>query len=319
MADNRHGLQSAGRSILGESQVILDVKGMITRIAPSHSTVLICGESGTGKELVAEAIYKQSSRASAPFVVIDCTALQESLLESELFGHERGAYTSATNLKYGLLEAANSGVVLLDEIGELSLAIQAKLLRAIETGTFRRVGSNRDIHVDVRVLAATNRDLEERVKIGQFREDLFYRLNVVSIHVPPLRARVQDIPHLVRHFVVDCCKDRPNVLQVSDQAMDLLMHYTWPGNVRELRNTIERAVLLCRGDEIAIEDLPGCLGTHSHHVGNITQPDLTLKEAEQRHIIRVLRHVGGHRAQAAEVLGISPRQLYRKIRQHHIK
>jgi two-component system, NtrC family, response regulator AtoC len=301
--------------MIGKSQPIREMFDMVDRVASSDANILIQGESGVGKELVAQAIHRKSPRFSAPFVVIDCTALQETLLESELFGHERGAYTSATNLKYGLFEVAHSGVVLLDEIGELCPTIQAKLLRVLETGTFRRVGGTRDIHVDVRILAATNRNLDQLVGEGTFREDLFYRLNVVSIQVPPLRSRTQDIPHLVCYFIAQVAQ-KP-VQGVSDEAMDLLMRYGWPGNVRELRNVIERAALLCQSNRILPEDLPAEL-RNGYGVQVQNNGFYTLREAEGNHIAKILSFVDGHRAKAAEVLGISERQLYRKLHQHHL-
>lgn len=304
--------------IVGESPVIQSLLYMIERVAPSNSTVLVCGESGVGKELVAQAIHGASQRSEAPFVVIDCAALQETLLESELFGHERGAYTGAAGLKHGLLEVADSGTILLDEVGELSPAIQAKLLRALETGTFRRIGGTKNIHVDVRVLAATNRDLGQFVDEGRFRRDLFFRLNVVSITVPPLRSRREDIPHLARYFLAHSRAAGRWVEDITQEAMDLLICYSWPGNVRELQNCIERAVLLCKGTRILPEDLPDSLRSDPQ-----TWPDaggclLSLWEAEGHYIAQVLRQVDGHRAQAAEILGISERHLYRKIREHHV-
>lgn len=301
--------------MVGQSQAIGEVFEMVDRVAPSDANILIQGESGVGKELVARAIHRQSFRSEAPFVVIDCTALQETLLESELFGHERGAYTSATNLKYGLFEVADSGVVLLDEIGELCPSVQSKLLRVLETGTFRRVGGTRDIQVDVRILAATNRNLDQLVAEGLFREDLFYRLNVVSIQVPPLRSRLQDMPHLVHHFISQVSQQQ--VQDVSDEAMTLLMDYDWPGNVRELRNVIERAVLLSQSSSILPEDLPAVLKS-GQGVQFQNKGYYTLREAEGYHIAKVLLQVDGHRAKAAEVLGISERQLYRKLHQHNL-
>jgi two-component system, NtrC family, response regulator HydG len=308
-------IDSATDVMIGKSQPIREVFDMVDRVASSDANILIYGESGVGKELVAQAIHRKSPRCRAPFVVIDCTALQETLLESELFGHEQGAYTSATNLKYGLFEVAHSGVVLLDEIGELCPTIQSKLLRVLETGTFRRVGGTRDIHVDVRVLAATNRNLDQLVAEGTFREDLFYRLNVVSIQVPPLRSRPQDIPRLVCHFVAHAAEQE--VQGVSDKAMALLMRYGWPGNVRELRNVIERAALLCQGNRILPEDLPVDL-RNGYEIQVHTNGFYSLREAEGNHIAKILSYVDGHRAKAAEVLGISERQLYRKLHQHNL-
>lgn len=302
--------------IVGKSSPIQKVFDMVERVASSDATVLIQGESGVGKELVARAIHRESPRREAPFVVIDCTALQETLLESELFGHERGAYTSATNLKYGLFEVAHTGVILLDEIGELCGTIQSKLLRVLETGTFRRVGGTTDKHVDVRVLAATNRNLEQLVSDGVFREDLFYRLNVVSIQVPPLRTRPQDIPHLVDHFISQTADAQ--IRGLSEEAMTLLLRYNWPGNVRELRNVIDRALLLSKNNEILPEDLPTVLRGGTSLCLSASREFCTLKEAEGNYIAQILSQVDGHRAKAAEILGISERQLYRKLRQHNL-
>ena len=304
--------------IVGESPAIQSLLYMIERVAPSDSTVLVCGESGVGKELVAQAVHGASRRSDAPFVVIDCAALQENLLESELFGHERGAYTGAAGLKHGLLEVADSGTILLDEVGELSPGIQAKLLRALETGTFRRIGGTKNIHVDVRVLAATNRDLEQFVDEGRFRRDLFFRLNVVSITVPPLRSRREDIPHLARHFLAHGRSAGRWVEEITQEAMDLLLCYSWPGNVRELQNCIERAALLCKGTRILPEDLPDSLRSTPQPWPEAGSYQFSLQEAEGHYIAQVLRQVDGHRAQAAEILGISERHLYRKIREHNI-
>ncbi len=306
------------RDIVGDSPAIQAVFNLIEQVGPSDSTVLVHGESGVGKELVARAVHETSERASQPFVVIDCTALQESLLESELFGHERGAYTGAGGLKHGLLEVADSGTLFLDEIGELTPAIQAKLLRALETGSFRRVGGTESVQVDVRVLAATNRNLDELVNDGRFRKDLFFRLNVVSIVVPPLRSRREDVPDLARHFTRQCQSPAGGVKEVSLEAMELLCAYDWPGNVRELQNTIERAALLTKSDRIVPDDLPeSVLGAAPQAHEDVAQP-CSLREAEGRHIAEVLGRVDGHRASAARILGISERQLYRKIRDHRL-
>jgi DNA-binding NtrC family response regulator len=247
-------------------------------------------------------------------VVIDCTALQESLLESELFGHERGAYTGASNLKHGLFEVADSGTAVLDEVGEFSPTMQAKLLRALETGTFRRVGGTQNIEVDVRVLAATNRNLEQLVADGRFRQDLFFRLNVVSITVPPLRSRREDIPRLARFFAATCRAGGRGPMEVSDEAMNVLLSYPWPGNVRELQNGIERAGVLCKGDVIMPEDLPEPVRAGMQVWPEPGEHLFSLREAEGHYIAQVLKEVGGHRARAARILGISERQLYRKIR-----
>ena len=310
--------QSAFGDIIGESLAVRSLLDMVERVAPSDSTVLIYGESGVGKELVARAVHGASPRAKAPFVVIDCTSLQENLLESELFGHERGAYTGATSLKHGLFEVADSGTILLDELSEISLSIQAKLLRALETGSFRRVGGTRNTQVDVRVLAATNRNLEQLVADGGFRQDLFFRLNVVSITVPPLRSRREDIPLLARHFAVHCRTAGRGEKEISEEAMDILLNHSWPGNVRELQNTMERAVLLCKGARILPEDLPDSLWVGSQILPNRDDRWPSLREVEQHYIAQVLKKVDGHRARAAQILGMSERHLYRKIRRYNL-
>ena len=302
--------------IVGNSPAIQAVFNLIEQVGPSDSTVLIHGESGVGKELVARAVHETSERASQPFVVIDCTALQESLLESELFGHERGAYTGAGGLKHGLLEVADSGTLFLDEIGELTPPIQAKLLRALETGSFRRVGGTAHVQVDVRVLAATNRNLDELVVDGRFRKDLFFRLNVVSIVVPPLRSRREDIPDLARHFARQCQSPTGGARDVSPEAMALLQAHDWPGNVRELQNTIERASLLTKSDRTVPDDLPENVRAAAPQPREEAGLPRSLREAEGRHIAEVLQGVDGHRASAARILGISERQLYRKLKDH---
>ena len=299
--------------LIGESLALRNVLELIAKAAPTDSTVLIYGESGTGKELVARAIYRHSLRAGGPFVVIDCTSLHENLLESELFGHEKGAYTGATGLKHGLFEVADSGTVFMDEIGELSPAIQAKLLRVLETGSFRRVGGTKNIEVDVRLLAATNRDLRAMMSEEKFKEELFYRLDVVTISVPPLRERKEDIPLLARHFA------RHNRVtgrekKISEEVMKLLVNYPWPGNVRELENVIERAVILSDGDRITPKDLPGNLRTADDLSLEDRDRLMPLEEVERRYIARVLHQVNGNRRRAARILGISERNLYRKLK-----
>jgi DNA-binding NtrC family response regulator len=290
--------------LIGESKVMGEVLTLIERVAPTDSTVLVTGESGTGKELVARAIHRNSRRAKEPFVVIDCASLKEELLESELFGHEKGAYTGAVSLKHGLFEAADGGTVFLDEIGDITHGIQVKLLRVLEHGVFRRLGGMKDLRVDVRIIVATNRDLEQAVAEGKFREDLFYRLNVFPIHVPPLRERKEDIPLLIRHFALRA---------VSPDVVDLLVAYDWPGNVRELEHLIERAGILAEEGEIRPEHLPKKL--RPTHQGWETENGrfLSLLDVEREYIIRVLKVVHGHRRKAAEILGISERHLYRMI------
>jgi transcriptional regulator with PAS, ATPase and Fis domain len=289
---------------------------MVERVAETESTVLIRGESGVGKELVARAVHRRSLRARQPFVVVDCASLHENLLQSELFGHEKGAYTGAIRLKHGLFEVADRGTVFLDEIGELTPQLQVKLLRVLETGIFRRVGGTADIKVDVRVIAATNRSLESMMKEGQFREDLYYRLNVFSIHIPPLRERREDIPVLVHHFIRNSTIVPKRNALVSDESMAVLRRYSWPGNVRELENVMERALILCDGGIVEPEHLPmGVRVTPQFGQDDDSDRLPTLEEVERRYIRKVLDACKGHRQKAAGILGISERNLYRRLKE----
>jgi DNA-binding NtrC family response regulator len=308
-------LQPSDRFV-GETPAVRELLTMVSRVAGTESTVLIRGESGVGKELIARAVHRQSGRSKEPFVVVDCAALHENLLQSELFGHEKGAYTGAIRLKHGLFEVADRGTIFLDEIAEISPALQVKLLRVLESGVFRRVGGTADVKVDVRVIAATNRPLETMMKQGAFREDLYYRLNVFSISIPPLRERPQDILLLAEHFVRNSSIVPKRSLRVSTEAMEVLRRYSWPGNARELENVIERALILCDADLVLPEHLP--LGLRlapglSTDGADGARP--TLAEAEKRYIRQVLEECGGHRQQAARVLGISERNLYRKLKE----
>jgi DNA-binding NtrC family response regulator len=301
--------------LVGRSRQMIAVYKEIARVAPSRSTVLITGESGTGKELVARAVHAHSPRAEQPFVPINCGALTETLLESELFGHTKGSFTGAVADKKGLFEEADKGTIFLDEIGETSPALQVKLLRVLQEGEVRRVGGSRPVSVDVRVIAATNRDLEAMVKEGTFREDLYYRLSVVALRVPPLRERVEDIPLLATHFLKRAAASSRREVTLSDDALQMLSHYSWPGNVRELENTVEHLVLYSRDSRITSEDLPPKF--HRAVPAMRTGPvdlfvDLpTLDELERRYMIHVLETVGGNRTRAAEVLGVDRRTLYR--------
>lgn len=302
--------------MVGESESMRQVYALLSRVAPSSSTVLLLGESGTGKELAARAIHLNSPRASKPFVAINCATLTESLLESELFGHEKGAFTGAIIQKRGRLELAQGGTIFLDEIGELSPSIQAKLLRALQTHEFERVGGTRPIKVDVRTIAATNRDLTAAIKAGQFREDLYYRLNVVSIPMPPLRERRQDIPLLATYFVAEYsrkCKRR--VTGISAEARRLLSAYDWPGNVRQLENAIERAVVLGVTELIVPEDLPETI-FESDSLPD--QPPAgyhdTIREAKRQLVSKTLEQTGGNYTEAAKLLGIHPNNLHRLVR-----
>jgi two-component system, NtrC family, response regulator AtoC len=286
-----------------------DVLHIIERVAPTDSTVLILGESGTGKELVAQAIHERSARASRAFVPIHCGALPREVFESELFGHEKGAFTGAVGAKPGLVELADGGTLLLDEIGEMELESQVKLLRAIETGTFFRVGGTRPRRVDVRLVASTNRDLAEAMKAGEFRPDLYYRINTIAITLPPLRERRDDVALLANHFVE--VKASYGVKRLSAGALAVLEAYGWPGNVRELLHAMERAVILSKGDEIQPSDLPPEVLGAGTNAG--ASPGGSLEDMERQHILTILRQVGGHRGKAAALLAIDPKTLYRKI------
>jgi two-component system, NtrC family, response regulator AtoC len=290
-------------------QAVLD---MIGRVAPSDSPVLISGESGTGKELVAHLLHRLSGR-SGPFVDVSCAALSEGMLESELFGHERGAFPGADERKLGLMELAAGGTLFLDEISELSPKLQGKLLRALDQLSFYRVGGTQKVEVDIRVLAATNRDLGARVNEGTFRDDLYYRINTIAIELPPLRDRAVDIPLLARQFLKQFGK--ANAPTLTTDAVELLSRYPWPGNVRELRNVIERVVLLARGPQVSAADLPLELPVRSAEE-RAAAPALSLAELERRHIESVLHETSWHQGRAASALGISSKTLYRKIREY---
>ncbi len=311
-------------SFVGCSQEFRSVLELIDRVAPAESTVLITGETGAGKEMVAKLIHARSSRRHRPFVVVECAALQESLLQSELFGHERGAFTGAERAKPGLFEVAHGGTLFLDEIGEISQATQVKLLRVLDTSTFRHVGGTSEIHVDVRVLAATNRDLEAMVAQGLFRQDLYYRLSTITVAVPPLRERRSDIDALVEHFV-GVLNGRFGVhKRMAPETLERLRRHDWPGNVRELLHAIEAAMIVCRGDDVLPEHLPGSLRNGGPAASHTKTPVEavdggalpTLEAMERAHIERALRTTRGHRGNAARMLGISERNLYRKLREY---
>ena len=300
-------------NIVGRSDQMLQVYKTIARVADSRSTILITGESGTGKELVARAIHFNSQRASKHFVAVDCGSLAETLLESELFGHVRGAFTGAIANKRGLFEEADGGTCFLDEVGDISLAMQAKLLRVLQEHEIKRVGGTEPIKVDVRIVAATNKNLEQLVAEKKFREDLFYRLHVVSIHLPSLRERPEDIPLLADHFLRKYAADNQKpVSQISQDALDLLSRYRWPGNVRELENVIERAVTLSHHSIILPEDLPRRLRAEPPDSFPPSLPSqIPLSELEKRYIQKVLEDTGGNKKKAADILGIDRRTLYR--------
>jgi two-component system, NtrC family, response regulator AtoC len=304
--------------IVTRSPLMHEVLRIVERVAPTDSAVLILGESGTGKELVARAIHERSLRATRPFVPIHCGALPREVLESELFGHEKGAFTGAVNAKPGLIDLADGGTLFLDEIGEMETDSQVKLLRALETGMFYRVGSTRPRTVDVRLVAATNRDLADAMKQGQFRQDLYYRINTITVHMPPLRERPEDVPLLVQRFLE--ANAAYGVKRLSPAALAVLEAYSWPGNVRELLHVIERGVILSRGDEITPDDLPReVFGSHPPSAtAPTTSGAASLESMERQHILSTLRRVGGHRGKAAALLGIDPKTLYRKILGYNI-
>ncbi len=326
---DRLSTESQLNDITGSSAKIQDVLRMIARLKDTRTPVLITGESGTGKELVARAIHFRGSFAKRPFVAVDCGALVPTLIESELFGYEKGAFTGALKSKQGLFQAANGGTIFLDEIGELPQEMQAKLLRVLQEKEVRPVGSNDRHKVDVRVIAATNRDLEVAYKAGTFRKDLFFRLNVVTIHLPPLRERKSDIPSLVRCFLLDYSPDTP--IQIMPGAMRCLLPYDWPGNVRELRNCIERAIALGNKQTIDIGDLPPAIREARPGVP-VPQPEAVnqsgdeasagtatdLEDIERMTIQRVFEQVGGDKVLAGKMLGISRATLYRKLKRYHI-
>jgi two-component system response regulator HydG len=303
------------RSIVGTSPAWRRVMDMVSQAAPSTATVLLQGESGTGKELIAKAIHEASLRAKEPFVAFNCAAFPDTLLESELFGYERGAFTGATGRRQGRFETANGGTIFLDEVGEMNPQSQVKLLRVLQEGQFERLGSNQTQSVNVRVVAATNKDLRAEVRAGRFREDLFYRLNVIAIPLPSLRERQEDIPLLIEHFLqVYCAKNNRPLMALSREAMDRLCAYSWPGNVRELENTIERSVVMTRADEIALADLPAPIHDGAGGGRFLTVAIGTpLEEVERRIIAETLRHTRGDKATAAQLLGISVRTIYRKL------
>lgn len=303
--------------ILGKSKAIREVFDLIRRVAESPTNVLITGESGTGKELVAKAIHYNSERRDAPFVPVNCAAIPETLLESELFGHTKGAFTDAKAEKPGLFEEAHKGTLFLDEISELPLMLQAKLLRAIQEREIRRIGATRPSPTDVRIIASTNLALADEVKAKRFREDLFYRLNVIEIRIPPLRERREDIPLLAEAFLRKYASaGHKQSLVISESTYSLLMDYPWPGNVRELENAIERAVTLARGEKVSPEDLPpAILGARGDWriIDQAAERTLPLGEVEREYILCILEKTGGNKYQAAQILGIDRKTLYRKL------
>lgn len=315
------GYWSDGKVIVGRSAPMHEIWERIDMVRDVTSNVLIQGETGTGKELVAHAIHHSSPRADGPFVKLNCGAIPKDLLESELFGHEKGAFTGALQQRIGRFEMADGGTILLDEIGDMPADLQVKLLGVIQDRFVQRVGGHEKIPVDVRVLAATHQNLQEAIEQGDFREDLFYRLNVINIQVPALRHRREDIPLLVRHFVrVYREQTGREVSGVSEEAMDILKKYDYPGNVRQLENIIESCVVLCQGDEITPLDLPREMTTGSQMGPEfVVRPGMSLDEVERRCIIETLRYTEGNKKQAAEMLGITPRSIYRKLKSYDLE
>jgi DNA-binding NtrC family response regulator len=316
--DSKFGLEN----IIGESPAMREIFEVVQQVAPTRASVLVLGESGTGKELIAKALHQLSPRAKQPFVTVHCAALAPTLLESELFGHEKGAFTGAHERRIGRFEQAQGGTLFLDEIGEIDATIQVKLLRFLGERTFERVGSNKTLSADVRLVAATNKNLEELVKAGKFREDLFFRLRVVEIELPPLRERTGDIPLLAQGFLREFARENGKpVNEFTADALECLMNFSWPGNVRELRTAIEHAVVLSRGERISRRDLPPSVrdGGASVKARFLQGNDLTVKEAEKQLIVRALKETNGNRTLAAKKIGMSRRTFHRKLHAHHLE
>jgi two-component system response regulator AtoC len=315
--DSKFGLEN----IVGESPAMKEIFEVVQQVAPSRATILLGGESGTGKEIFAKAIHQLSPRAKQPFVTVHCAALAPTLLESELFGHEKGAFTGAHERRVGRFEQAQGGTLFLDEIGEIDATIQVKLLRFLGERTFERVGSNKTLTADVRLIAATNKNLEELVKAGKFREDLFFRLRVVEINLPPLRERTGDIPLLAQKFLREFAdENKKPVNDFAADALQLLMNYSWPGNVRELRTAIEHTVVLCRSEKISARDLPPSVrGGRTDEVQLSPQKALTVKDAEKQLIVRALKDTDGNRTLAAKKIGMSRRTFHRKLHAYHLE
>ncbi len=318
-------VRRAGRfgEMLGDSGAMQDLYDQLARIADSEASVLITGESGTGKELVARSIHDRSRRAAKPFVAVNCAALSETLLESELFGHAKGAFTDARTERKGLFLEAEGGTLLLDEMGEMPMSMQVKLLRALEENRLRPVGSDKEVPFDVRILAATNRDLETAVEDQRFREDLYYRINVIQVELPPLRARGTDILLLAQNYVEQFAeRSRKEIVGISEPAAEKLLAYSWPGNIRELRNVMERAVALTRFDNIAVDDLPEKIRDYRSSqvfIGGSDPTDLVpMEEIERRYILHVLETVGDNKTLASRVLGLDRKTLYRKLKQYGV-
>lgn len=316
---------SVGSQIIGNSRSFLEVLGVASKVAPTDSTVLIQGGSGTGKELIASFLHRNSTRKDQQFVALNCASIPETLIESELFGHEKGAFTDAIAMKQGLVEIANNGTLFLDEIGEVGVMVQPKLLRFLQTGEYRRVGGNKNLKADVRLISATNKDLRDEVEQGTFREDLLYRINVILLQIPSLKERREDIPLLVDHFLKKRVRSK-EPKRIDQKALELLEKYDWPGNIRELENVIERAGILCQDNVIKSEDLALPLGSRSYQEqrtrgkgsGSLLGTPVSIREIEKAHIHGVLKTVNWNKNTAAEILGISLKTLYTKIQQYNL-
>ena len=315
--ESKFGLEN----VVGESESMQTVFDTVRQVSPSRANVLIEGESGTGKELIAHAIHQLSPRALGPFIPVHCAALSESLLESELFGHEKGAFTGATGRRKGRFEMADGGTLFLDEIGEIDPAAQVKILRVVEERQFERVGGGETVDVDVRLIAASNRDLRAMVEAGTFREDLFYRLYVVAIRMPSLRERREDVPLLIQHFLAFFAAENDKEIRgMTPDALEALVGYAWPGNVRELRNVIERMVVMSRGSKLSIRDVPSQVREGSGYTARgRSGTELSLEDAEKNMIIKALRATRGNRTRAAQQLGISRRTLHRKLNEYELR
>ncbi len=322
--DKRFGLEN----IIGESPAMREIFEIVRQVAPSHASILIQGESGTGKELIAKGIHQLSTRARGPLITVHCGALPANLLESELFGHEKGAFTGAHERRIGRVEQAQGGTLFLDEIGEIDATTQIKLLRILGERTFERVGSGKTLQADVRIVSASNKNLEQAIKTGSFREDLFYRLRVIQINLPPLRERVGDIPLIAKAFLKEFSRENSkSITDFEPEAMDAILSYPWPGNVRELRAALEHGVVLCRRDRIALRDLPASIrpGSASQNVKPLAvqapqiEAGLSVHEAEKQLITRALQESAGNRTLAATKLGISRRTLHRKLHVHRLE
>jgi DNA-binding NtrC family response regulator len=303
--------------IIGNTPEILRVKEIIKTVKDSESSILITGETGTGKELIARSLHFSSAKADKPFISMSCAAIPRELLEAELFGYEKGAFTGALSRRVGKFESVAGGTLLLDEIGELDITLQAKLLRVLQERELERIGSNTKIGVKFRLISSTNKDLKKEIKAGSFREDLFYRINVVQIHTPPLRDRREDIPLLAAQFIKEMCNREKKMLMASNEVMEIFQNSYWPGNIRQLKNVVERAVVLAQGDKITVKELPReFLGTRRHSA--VHSSKLTLKELERQTIKTVLQECKGNKSEASRILGISRKAFYKRLRDNEL-